>query len=1012
MSDYLTMEGELGKKRAREDVDCHQIRNVEATLEHSLGAAQALGKVGENLWEAVQEQLGESFRKLSSYRSTAEELQEKLLAQGIECSKAEWTSLALSKDLQLCTETISSLSKGLTNSSAEAVASVASKIDEALKKTYDILSSEIECERKHKLQLSQKVTSLVSSTSEALQLSNEQLLAAKLEITKSQVVYDQLAAQHKAHLEAHQRSAEEVEIAMRITRHLAEKSKTIESTRKELVQAKEHIHFLEKKLSLPQIVEAISESLVHTDQSEAASELADSRPAGANPVSLDKEAWKSLCRQGVTLSELVHSWVTQEQQNSAFAAREKALEESFCVLQRRVTEVHHQFLEEKQRREMCERRLAEQARRRVTGNTCLAMVQELSELRSKYSEALDDKTELKIAFSVLSSESNRSQQIISELKEQVAALKRDADGDHVGRTLTELREFYTTRVQQLSKRLEESERKAALARRHSKDCVAFAERCRKALENSEECIQKLSECREQMEAREKQQGLNNNLIDSVGSKIDSLKDKLNEVIKMQSSISTPSNKSSQISSSTHAVHLQVVKDIEKAVDVFKEASVELCRNASQLHEMKEGTEEKRRVHQERLFTEMEQKKKVELLESILQQALDFVVTHLHKTDTERSSLVDRSLQDAQLVQSLSGAIKELKIERDTLSYQLQQSEELIQKNHLAILEHAVMKEIIVEDSLDSAEAAEQLQVLRSQLIATQKTLAATEEELKSVQVERENEESQYRRKEVQCAVLENELEDLKAALAFSKQAELAAVTQQKLAEQRLSEILADSTFQGDLTDEQINSVEEQQKLLENFQLQLQQVFNLVQTAVENSTTTQNAESVKETDILYKGYGSVIQALRETCFKLGLLKAAEKKFSKAVDRELIGVVGEGGMEVPSNLRYSVLEDALEGKERELQNCRVQLNQAQGRIVEVEGLVEKMKEREERLLAMCKKLAAQANAAKEANLTRPEPVPENLTVESTNEVVESHKEVPPSTEAGALNTEKKADLQDNE
>lgn len=1038
-----------GFPSVREECATSPLSPLSKAAHTSIAVAHALGKVGSNVWSAVQSQLKDSAERLALSHQKISSLEETLLQQQIEKTQSEFTSLALAAGLQRSTTSVECLTSHLQGCSADVAAAITSRVDDVVQEAFEAVQSQVTCERNQKSALLHKITDAMTAASNSMQMSHQELLKTRLSLAQSQLSFRRLKAKYDSEIERNHGCLDEVKLLLEMNRHLAEKSKTVESTTQELVRAKHYIRQLEKKLPLPQIVQAIAHPVA---VSGVASSEKEEMSVGELAIQ-DCQALTYIQQEDLTISELVQSWCNREEHLRSMEAREGALKEHFLDLQRQVLLVHHRFLEEKQRREMLDRRLAEVARERLPppSKANETLLHDLQAFQRKYSTALDDKAEIKASLSLVTDELTRVKQANESLEERVQQLTKDADGDHVGRTLSEMRRFYTQKFDHMQAHIEELQVEKNSYRDHSEAASVLLEKLQgrfaKHAQHVERLVKTYSSHHE--EGKKNSPSSASPLSIAAWSDMDSTNqlasralknikelERTLEVVKsveQRRGSSTRKGKDgvSSLSSFTPSHPAtsseSVVESVQVATTALREACRELCQHTfhhhpsvpknhgkhqndsfdtNEMHYRVCGVDPNDRTAMKyEINTSTYQKetafKTLEIMEKIVKEALGFVATHLTRTNNEKDSLLQRSLQDAQMVQALTITLQRLGKEQEQLREKLNQATALIDVNHLTILEHAQMKEIAVEDSIDVAEAADQLALLRTESETSRQTLAAMQEEVCMLRSRCESLEDECYNKELMKRFMTTELEDVKAALTAAKKNEAKAIERHLETENHLATLLSarkrrevgrgekgsegeqmvdeeEETSNGpettglsavEVTEVGMNEEDVQadatimMKTMLSFQSSLQeqlsQIEELAKRATESASVHEEEEKCKDNQLLRIGYSHVLDALRHTCHQLGVLQAAKEEVLATSMKEVASAYAVGEelnvMTMTPEMKIWKLKEQLATKCEEQQQKTMEVECLHGRIQQYEEEMVRMKEREQRLLAMCKKLS---------------------------------------------------------
>lgn len=923
----------MTRKRQRVADDDDKGDDMAEAIGTSLDLAKSLGEAGNTVWTTMNRHLDDTNRELKSYRSLAHKLGEEVIVKSVEKSQSELSCLSLARDLSHSTATVERMSQYLQKCTADAVNSVTNYMNDAATETIRVLEDQVMAERSEKEVLLEKVSQTISSSCTLLDQTNERLLMSKVKVLKSNLSVCQLQAKYDAEVERHRQSAKEMTLLMKMTRALAERSKNMERTNKELQRTKAYVYSLEKKLGLKGVVEAVGGDYAATWRRGADSSNPQVSASFGSPavpfgdISLDVRSIKS----DASISDVVHSWCEQQLRLKEAAARESRLNEMFAHLQRQVLTVHHQFLEEKQRREMYERRLSDVARQRLHPNADVAVVEEMKALRQKLCDALDDKAELKVLLCVAKTELSEARRTVTELNKKIAQMSQDREGDHVAQTLEELREFYLSRLDQFQQFQESYEAQRLILMLHSDECNALVEKF----------TQDITE-RESLHTLPNWENSTQNTFSTTACNLyTEAKEKLARLDEVTKSV----RKTCMTNTALEVKNGDALSDIAMATTLLKDTSLRI---AELLNAKKEEESSAQLRVSSKDTADAQVGESTLLMEQVISEALQFVLSHLQKSDCEKSILLDRSRDDGQRVDSLTSTMSVLSHENLYLKKKLEQMTQVIERNHLTILERATMEKISVEESIDVAETKEQLSTVQEKLSAVTQSFEVAQADLLRQHRRIEELEDEIQRSHASQELERQQISELKTMLLLSKQSERNALLRLAESESRATCTLECSGESGSDKHNEVDSL-----LLDASLRDLGKHLSNVVAAMERSLAEAAVDRCEreagDAELLRKGYHHVVTSLREVCAELQQLKTEGLNAKMQVNEEVLQVGAESQIVTPE-IKILELERALREQSRKSTDEQNALTHT---IQELMAKIEKMNLREQRLLALCKK-----------------------------------------------------------
>ncbi|KAG5477417.1 hypothetical protein CUR178_05120 [Leishmania enriettii] len=728
------------------------------------------------------------------------------------------------------------------------------------------------------------------------------------------------------------RHEQEVDVLMRVVAQLAEKSRFVESARADMRRAKRHVRLLEQHLGLSDIVAA-----VQAEMARASSDASVEVPRGSAPPPSPDPLLRSsaphyfalrlLEHKEMTLTDLVDSWQQQEARIMEAEQRYARLEDVVKRVQHDALVVHERYLEEKQRREIADRRITDMVRERLHPPGDAAISQEMQRLRWAYTEVVDDAAQLAVNLKVCRDELQRSQEDAARLSARVQQLQRDAETDQVAMAIQELRSEYAARIRHLEEAATRAEVQLLLAQCVSKQYGAAATEATEALQRVAQANTELSTAALQVipgdrSASSTESTMWRQQVEAVEAQAERL---LSATAELKGSAAVQGELcAAQVEELMRQWTL--VREAEMATRLPSAADCPQSsrRLTTDSHDASgDGAESCTLVSSSIAAEESTDRLKAVLDASrfALREALVLLSSSLQSTDVERSQLVDVSMSDAQYVCELMAEVRRVTTERDRLRAQVKVCQELLEKNHVTVVERALMHDIPVEDSLNVAEATERIEVLKNQLAAAKQVCERSLNEVKQVAAEKDDAELRLTELAREHEVLQGHSSRLTDQLHKSLARESALMEKNVALQTQLTGLVqfpdaptpeeetssaAPHTTAARLTD-LFSSLQE---LLSSLNAEISALLvdradgtsRLVDigSGSNNHTGAEGAEDAVLADSLSRsGMINIVRVLKDTLHTAGLLRASLKEASGAQAAGLCAAAATTASTVPEN-----------------------------------------------------------------------------------------------------------------
>ncbi|KPI89273.1 hypothetical protein ABL78_1606 [Leptomonas seymouri] len=991
------------RQRQRDLADERREKRVEDVLAHTTHIVDAIAGINSNYICSLNDEC-------TRLACRVEELQTQHTSHQLE--RSETTTQLVYHNLKSLRNAVSTnvkdrfieLLRGqVDQGQSEVIDTLTAHIDDALKGSLSVVDTQLSAERQLSATLVEQLRTYTQMLLATAKAANQRAFKAEVDSMHKDVVMAKLRATQLFEQNRLLRHEHEVDALMRVVAQLAEKSRFVESARTELLKAKRHVRCLEKYLDLNGIVAAVqTESVAAASSSGGAAEAIP--PLPPNPVLRESAphyfALKMLEHKEITLTELVDSWQGQESRILEAERRYAQLENVVRQVQHDALVVHQRYLEEKQRREIADRQITDMVRERLYPQKDASAFQEMQRLRWAYTEVVDDAAQLAVSLKVCRDELQEVQAEVSRLTSQVGQLKRDAETDQVALTIQELRSEYTGRVLGLEEVFVRTQLQLSLAQQISRQYGSVAAEATDALQQASRANAEFSEVPPPVAPREdswRNSGWYEDVqkAEAQAAKLLSLTSEIKsfglqhgelyeaQMEKLMEQWSRMRSETAQKPTGTRAADGSSSSGPHNASSTLGSSTAPSAEFATKMDSV------------------------VNSSKMALREALLLLVASLQSTDVERSNLLDASLSDAQYVTELVKEIAAITNERDRLRAQVKLCRDLLEKNHVTVVERALMHDVPVEDSLNVAEAAERITVLRDQLAAAKQLCDRALGEVKQVTSEKETAEANLMELTRVHEVLQAHAARLADNLRASMEKETALIEERASLQHQIALLVqqpataAASTGDGDAVaataacppSMQLSALfatlsETVQRLDKEIRSLHSSRDNRGGDAPDSSTASiaadekrdeEGGDTVLQESLSRSGMMSVVGALKDTLHKAGLLKASLASATGAQAAALCAAAsaaaepGEGGTWVDSPvIPKPALETQQHGRayvaaqyESKLAQYAAERQQMLERLQRAEQTAGEMEAANRRLLGVSKSVLEKQNVLKAEN-----------------------------------------------
>ena len=1004
------------RQRDRELADKRQEQRVEDVLAHTTRIVDAIAGINTNYVRSLSD---ERLRLASQ----VEQLQSQHISEQLRQSEA--TTQLVYNNLKALRGTVSrnvkdrfidQLRTQVDQGQSAVLDALAAHIDGALQGALTVTDTQLSAERQLSATLVQQLRSYAHTLLSTAKAANERAFKAEVDAVQKDVLIAKLRAAHLFEQNRLLRHEHEVDALMRVVAQLAEKSRFVESARAELLKAKKHVRWLEQYLDLNGIIAAAQPESSTTATVTASSSSPPLPPPPAPHPSLRQSAphyfaLKMLEHKEVTLTELVDSWQSQEGRIAAAERRCAQMEGVVKQVQHDALVVHQRFLEEKQRREIADRRITDMVRERLYPQKDSAVFEEVQRLRWAYAEVVDDAAQLAVNVKVCRDELKDAQAEVSRLTSRVAQLKRDAEADQVARTIQELRSGYAERVRSLEEASVRAQLQLTLSQQVSQQYGRVASEATAALKDAAQANAELSDVP---------------LPAVVSAAAARRRDEAWPAAEWQQEVQRVEEQAEKLVSLSSAIkafgleHGELYEaQIEKLMEQWSRVRGATVVAESAQHASTEGTrntgDSLSACHTLVSSTTTPTEESFMKLGSVvhssklaLREALLLLVASLQSTDVERTNLVDASLSDAQYVTELVKEVTAVTQERDRLRAQVKVCRDLLEKNHVTVVERALMHDVPVEDSLNVAEAAERITVLRDQLAAAKQLCDRSLNEVKQATTEKEAVEARLAELTKAHEVLQSHAERLADKLKASLEKEGALLEETVSLQSHIAHLVRPPAAAGPLTVDKagegepsatvpaptapsqlsalFTTLSETLQMLDSEVLALhasrdgEQHHGEEESTLESGTGVDKRGAEESSDaallesLSRSGMMNVVTVLKETLRKAGLLKASLKSASGAQAAALCAAVSSPSAAATSAMHETDASSVIPVVPAETQRQahayttaqqEARLSQMRERLQQAEKKAAEMEAANQRLIAISKSVLEKQSALKAEN-----------------------------------------------
>ncbi|AIN98893.1 hypothetical protein LPMP_250280 [Leishmania panamensis] len=1012
-SDSAGAAGRFKRQRVREAEARRQEQRVEDVLTHTTHIVDAIATINGKYVLTLNDERARLVHQVTELQTQLTKHQRQHAEDTTHLVLSEFARLRGVVSSGVKDRLLQSLREEANKGHADVFDAISAHVDDALQGSLAVADTELSAERQLNHTLVQQLQNYTQTLLREVKGATSRAFQAEVEVMQRDVLVAKLQAACVFAQNRQVRHEQEVDALMRVVAQLAEKSRYAESARADVRRAKHHVRLLEQHLGLNEIVAAVQAEMARAP-SDASAEVRQSiGPPLAPDPSLRSSAphyfaMKMLEHKEVTLTELVDSWQQQESRIMEAEQRYARLEGVVSRVQHDALVVHQRYLEEKQRREIADRRITDMVRERLHPQKDLAISQEVQRLRWAYTEVVDDAAQLAVNLKVCRDELQRSQEDAARLSAQVRQLQRDAETDQVALTIRELRNEYAARVRDLEEESTRAEMQLSLAQRVSKQYGAAATEATAALQRAAQANRELSSAALLVISGDRS---------TLATSSSAWREEV-ELVEAQAERLLSATAAAKEFAAAHgelydtqmeALMRQwtLVREAEMQVRVPSTADSQLGegRLPTVGHNSTDDYTESRTLVSSSIAAEESMDKANAVLSAsqfALREALMLLNASLQSTDVERSHLVDASLSDAQYVTELIAEVRRVTAERDRLRAQVNVCQELLEKNHVTVVERALMHDVPVEDSLNVAEATERIEVLKNQLAAAKQVCERALNEVKQVTAEKGDVELRLTELAREHEVLQRHTSRLTDRLHGSLARESELREKNMALQTQLTDLvqlpgvttveaeassIAPHTTSARLTDlfsslqESLGSLSVEVGALRRERADGASRETDVGSGDNNGPDADGVEDALLVDSLSRsGMMSIVRVLKETLHKVGLLKVSLRSVAGAqaaglcaAAKECGNADGGSGAALTANVvpppspetqqraleyRYSLLE-------AKLMSMVAERLEMQGRLQKAEKTTADMEAANQRLLTISKSVIEKQNTLKTEN-----------------------------------------------
>ncbi|EPY27256.1 hypothetical protein STCU_05842, partial [Strigomonas culicis] len=684
--------------------------------------SNATGQINKALISHLMEKWTASASDAAEWQDMFQRGQERVVATYQRSAESYAKSIALEKRLSVSAIALESSSRQLQTCAADAASCVSDKLNYTFDTVVKHLQSRVQDGDELNAELVRYVSSFLAYVHRELEAHARRTLEAELQVATEKVTGAHLKAAYRLEQQRHRRYLEEVNALMRIVELLAQKSKEKNDAIIQLSRCREHVRLLEQQLSLNGIVAAVLPEVfqppVRVQRPAPPEHLREAAP--------QYFALRMLEHKDVTLSELVQSWCEQEnrleeekKKNAELLAASKQTEHDALL-------VHQLYMEEKHRRERCDRRITEMVRERLAPKDDQSVASELSQLRWNYSLVMDEAAKLAVSLKMTMEELEQAKALTAHQGEVIKQLQTDAETDEVANTLSYLRQLYENNVKAMEQDFITTELNyhivaEALNATKASESLTDAS-LQEARRNAKELDTLLGQLQDEYLALEQQQSSERQQVQGL---VDENEQAFSSKVRELSAQLDHLEKEKSFANQQNSSLLDAFTDsLESLVDTFRSINPPL------------PAYRKLDEENQKSYDAMEGLNRVESMRKTLSHLFSFIRGHLQTTNAQRANMLDASLSDAEYVTFLLERLKVVTAERDAACEQLQQSRELIDRHQLSVAEEVLQHDVSTDEYTSLAEIAAQRDRLQAELEALQEVETRTAKHLASTEAER------------------------------------------------------------------------------------------------------------------------------------------------------------------------------------------------------------------------------------------------------------------------------------
>ncbi|KAG5502755.1 hypothetical protein JKF63_04522 [Porcisia hertigi] len=996
-SDSACRAGGLKRQREREVAAKLQEQRVEDVMTHTTQIVDAIASINGSYVLTLNDERARLANQVEMLQAHSTKQQQEQVENTSKLLLSELARIRSMVSSGVKERLVESLREEADKGHAHVFEAVSHHVDDALSGTLAVLDGELSAERNLNHTLVVQLRSYAKTLLTEVKAATVRAFQAEVEVIQRDVLVAKLRAACAFAENRLIRHEQEVDALMRVVAQLAEKSRYAESARANVRRALRHVRLLEQHLGLDEIVAAVQAEVASASPGTFSESRRGSEPPPPPDPSLRSTAphyfaLKMLEHKEMTLTDLVDSWQEQESRIVEAEERYRRLEDVVKRVQHDALVVHQRYLAEKQRREIADRRITDMVRERIQPQKDPAILEEVQRLRWAYTEVVDDAAQLAVNLKVCRDELQHSQENVARLSAEVLQLRRDAETDQVAITIQELRSEYAARVRGLEEASTRAQVQLSLAQQVSMQYGVAATEATAALRRAAQANAELSAASLQVSTGDSR---------AAATARAPWREQFEEVETQAERVLSKTTEIKEFANAHGELFDAQVKELMRQWTRMRESD----RTTGSCALTDEAMESRTLVSSSIGAEESVEKMNAVLSASqfALREALVLLNSSLQSVDVERSHLVDTSISDAQYVSELMAEVRRVTAERDHLRAQVRVCQGLLEKNHVTVVERALMHDVPVEDSLNVAEATERIEVLKNQLAAAKQICDRSLTEVKQVTAEKEGVELRFSEMARALEVLQGHTSRLTEKLQSSLARESALMEKNAALQTQITDLVQISEEPGDeagvssttphataasLTDlfsslqGMLGSLGDEINALRRERTEGARGDAHIGTGNNRGSGAEGADDAMLVDSLSRsGMMSVVRLVKDTLHKAGLLKASLKNVAGAQAAYLCdaaasvsenSVVGDGDGVTssavpapPPEAKLRALEYRSSLAEAKLTGMAAERLEMRERLQRFERTAAEMEAANQRLLTISKSVMEKQNALKTEN-----------------------------------------------